>query len=261
MPGGLAMAERGDDRDGLTLDQLHVPLGPVLPAWPAGLVLRTTVQGDVLQDVRVAGHRRAGPADAFWTAPWHRADTGHAVTIGEATRRRAGAHLDSLARVLTVVGWPDAACRARRVRDAVLASAPAAQVASAWFKLAGRLRRSRTLRWLTDGLGVLSSEEAAQAGVTGPALRASRASGDVSARWAIWLDELDELLPHVDDVGRLTDDVEPPRGQGGSAPLLAVLPDLLEGTEFATARLIVASFDPDLAELTSEELAAGFLDG
>ncbi|MGW4078992.1 hypothetical protein ACWELB_36865 [Streptomyces asiaticus] len=28
---GLPMAERADDRDGLRLDRLHVPLGPVLP--------------------------------------------------------------------------------------------------------------------------------------------------------------------------------------------------------------------------------------
>ena len=38
------MADRGDDRDGLRLDQLHLPLGPVLPDWPAGLVLRVITQ-------------------------------------------------------------------------------------------------------------------------------------------------------------------------------------------------------------------------
>jgi len=45
-----------------------------------------------------------------------------------------------------------------------------------------------------------------------------------------------------------------PRGRAGggqvpSAVLLAVLPRLLAGAEFAAARLIVASLDPDLDEL------------
>jgi hypothetical protein len=43
---GLPMAHEGDDRVGLRLDRLHVPLGPVLPDWPAGLVVRLTLQGD-----------------------------------------------------------------------------------------------------------------------------------------------------------------------------------------------------------------------
>ena len=37
MPGGLPMAGQGEDRDGLTLDRLHVPLGPLLSDWPTGL--------------------------------------------------------------------------------------------------------------------------------------------------------------------------------------------------------------------------------
>lgn len=47
---GLPMAERADDRDGLRLDRLHVPLGPVLPDWPSGLVLRLELQGDVVHE-------------------------------------------------------------------------------------------------------------------------------------------------------------------------------------------------------------------
>jgi hypothetical protein len=43
---GLPMAREGDDRVGLRLGRLHVPLGPVLPDWPAGLVMRLTLQGD-----------------------------------------------------------------------------------------------------------------------------------------------------------------------------------------------------------------------
>ncbi|MCQ0019794.1 hypothetical protein [Actinomadura madurae] len=39
------MADRADDRDGLRLDVLHVPLGPVLPFWPAGLRVDLVLQG------------------------------------------------------------------------------------------------------------------------------------------------------------------------------------------------------------------------
>ncbi|MHA6804605.1 hypothetical protein [Salinifilum ghardaiensis] len=249
VPGGLAMAERGSDRDGLMLDQLHVPLGPVLPEWPAGLVVRMTVQGDVVQEAEVTAVSGRGPVEAFWNAPRRRAAAGHDVPAGEAARRCAAAHLDSLARLLAVVGWPDAVLEARRVRAGVLAGASTERVVPEVGRLARRLRRSRTLRWLTGEIGVLSRAAAERAGVTGPALRASRAAGDVRARWLTWLDELDGLVQQVDGTARMPEDVAPPRGEAGSAPLLAVLPDLLEGTEIAAARLIVASLDPDPAEL------------
>ncbi|MDN5750212.1 MAG: hypothetical protein L0H64_17155, partial [Pseudonocardia sp.] len=51
--GGLPMADRAPDRDGLTLDQLHLSLGPVLADWPAGLAVRLTLQGDVVQSAQV----------------------------------------------------------------------------------------------------------------------------------------------------------------------------------------------------------------
>jgi hypothetical protein len=70
MPGGLPMAERGEDRDRLKLDRLHVPLGPVLPDWPAGLLVRlvvvpvllaaftaVAVTADALLAARAAGRR------------------------------------------------------------------------------------------------------------------------------------------------------------------------------------------------------------
>ncbi|HET6635675.1 MAG TPA: hypothetical protein VFH77_11710, partial [Streptomyces sp.] len=48
----LPMADRGEDRDGLMLDVLHLPLGPFLPHWPAGLVVDVELQGDVVQQAR-----------------------------------------------------------------------------------------------------------------------------------------------------------------------------------------------------------------
>lgn len=117
MPGGLPMADRVADRDGLMLDQLHVPLGPLLPDWPAGLVIHTTLQGDVVQAARAEVMRADGALDDFWGEPWRRSATGEAVTIGDAARRRAAAHLDSLARLLAVAGWSDATVRTRWLRD------------------------------------------------------------------------------------------------------------------------------------------------
>ena len=89
MPGGLPMADRGADRDGLTLDQLHVPLGPVLPDWPAGLVVHLTLQGDVVQHAEAQALGRGG-GGSFWTEPWRRAAVGEPVAAGEAARRRGG---------------------------------------------------------------------------------------------------------------------------------------------------------------------------
>lgn len=253
IPGGVPMADRGPDRDGLMLDQLHVPFGPLLPDWPAGLVLHTTLQGDVLQGARVEVIRNHGDVPDFWNEPWRRAAAEEAVTEGEAARRCAAAHLDSLARLLAVAGWAGAALRARRARDDLLGGARADDIAPRTRRLAGRLRRSRTLRWLTDGLGILPAGAAEAAGVTGPALAACRAGGDVRARWQAWLDEVEQSVPAIDDTAPLAAIGAGPRGRldaaRGSAALLEVLPQLVAGAELAGARLIVASVDPDIAEL------------
>ncbi len=129
MVAGLPMAELGADRDGLTLDRLHVPLGPVLPDWPAGLVVRATLQGDVIQEAS-AEVLDIGQARPF---EWPSA---------------AARELDGLARFLGVTGWPSAAGRLRGLRDALLAGAPEDQVGAEAAGLLRRIRRSRTLRWL-----------------------------------------------------------------------------------------------------------------
>ena len=68
-PDGIPLAEGADDRDGLEMDEIHLPLGPVLRHWPAGVVLRLTLHGDVVADAeatRLDAHescrrRRAHP--------------------------------------------------------------------------------------------------------------------------------------------------------------------------------------------------------
>jgi hypothetical protein len=249
---GLSMAGRAPDRDGLTLDVLHVPLGPVLPYWPAGLRLSLTVQGDVVQEAAVETLGvlyHAGPP--FWDEPALRALAGEAVTWGEVARRRTAAHLDSLVRLLGVAGWDAAAARSAVLRDRALAGEPGGPLSADFARFRRRLLGSRVLRRMTCGLGVLEGATADRLGVTGPA---ATAAGDVAARLAQWVRAVTDDLARVDDRQPGTD-LEGSRGsldrpEPPSAALLAALPSLVVGAELAAVRLIVASLDPDLSELT-----------
>ncbi|WP_306820066.1 hypothetical protein [Streptomyces sp. DSM 40750] len=249
---GLPMADRAEDRDGLRLDRLHVPLGPALLDWPAGLVLRLSLQGDVVQQVRVEAAAPSSPCSPFWNEPWLRAGVGERVTRGDAARRLCAAHLDSLGRFFAVSGWADLAARARHVRDRALIGARAAELSDLVRPLARRAEKSRTLRRLTAGLGSLPAEHAHHLGITGPALVAD---GDAHSRMLVWLDAVGRSAVACDDSDVLhgTEAVGPRGRLDGPVPpsqaMLNALPGLLEGTEFACARIIVASLDPDLDEL------------
>ncbi|WP_157570132.1 hypothetical protein [Microtetraspora malaysiensis] len=256
-PGGVRMAERGPDRDGLALDRLHVPLGPVLPYWPAGLVVETTLQGDVIQEaeVRIAGgaagaHGARAGATRFWDEPWLAARAGWPVTRGAAARRTAGAQLDSLARLLATAGWAGAAAEARRLRDRVLGEGPREEVVRRYDRFARRVGRSRLLRWMLHDLGAID----APGGTDVPGW----ARGDVLDRTRHRLAGTAAALAVLDDRSPL-DDEEGPRGPVGGHPseaLLAVLPGLLTGAELAAARLIVASLDPDLDQVRPGRVTA-----
>jgi hypothetical protein len=248
MPGGLPMADRGADRDGLALDLLHVPLGPLLPDWPAGLVVRVTLQGDVVQRAEACFLGLAAGGPSLWDEPWRRAAVGEPITAGLAARRRGAAHLDSLGRFLAVAGWDDAASAARMLRYEVLSGAPAPELAPRVRRLARRVARSRVLAWSTRCLGVLTAGQ-----VAGPA---ARAAGDVTDRYRRWCGDLVDLAGLFDDASPLAGSaLDPPRGRGdgqpSSAALLELLPGLLEGAEVAAARLIIASVDPDPDELAA----------
>jgi hypothetical protein len=246
-PAGLAMADRAEDRDGLKLDVLHVPLGPLLSDWPSGLCVRLTLQGDVVQAAEIEAVGAPASASSFWDEPWLRAAAGERVTNGEAERRRAAAHLDSVARLLAVAGWPSAADRARVLRDEVLAGG---EVEASFRRFARRAGRSWTLRWMLRYLGVIDRAAVERLGLAGPA---ARYPGDVVARLGGWLEEIGRALDRVGDETELADDVGPrgPVGRQPSAALLDVLPTLLEGAELSAVRLIVASLDPDLEQLTT----------
>jgi hypothetical protein len=238
------MAEQASDRDGLTLDQLHVQLGPVLTDWPAGLIIDLAVQGDVVQEVQVRTIPAAPGAyttPAFWDAPAAAVAAGDPVDASTIGPHLAASHLDSVARLLGVAGWEDGAAHARRLRDELLDGL--AQPADI-ERFARRVGRARVLRWLLDGLGVLDHDEAVARGVQGAALRAG---GDVSARLRQWLAEAQAAAAGDVMSG------EGPRGSVSGAPpsaaLLEVLPDLVRGLDVASARLVVASLDPDVDQL------------
>jgi hypothetical protein len=204
MPGGIPMADRVPDRDGLKLDRLTVPLGPVLPAWPTGLLVRTTLQGDVIQEataemVMTPTHGRT----PFWD------------TLASDRVRIAARRLDSCTRLLTVGGWEYAAVTAARLRDDLLAGEDVDTRFAHWAR---HVRRSRVLRWSLTGIGIHAG------------------SGDALDRLTRWIDEA------ASDGTASSADEDP-------AEILDALPNLLAGTEFATARLIVASLDPDLERL------------
>lgn len=157
-PAGLAMAERGDDRDGLRLDVLHVPLGPVLNAWPAGLRVDLSLQGDVVQAADVTVVERGG-GGSFWD--------------GRPVARR----LDSVGRLAEVAGWPAAARRAAELRDAVLdGRSPGLDGFARW------IGRSWALRWMTRGVGTVTPELAGRYGLP---------EGDVADRLDGWLAQID----------------------------------------------------------------------
>ncbi len=127
-PAGIALAQGDEDRDGLEMDVLNVRLGPVLPCWPAGLVLRCTLHGDVIADAEASI-----------------LDGGALVDPDEA--RAAARRCDHLTSLLRLAGSPRAARRARAARDALLLSAPD-RTDDDWVqRLQRSLRRSPLLRW------------------------------------------------------------------------------------------------------------------
>lgn len=240
MPGMLPMADVAEDRDGLKLDVLHVPLGPVLPCWPHGLVVRTELQGDIVQWAEA--HLAGAPADTTVTPYWS-----DAVDPAGLRRRVAAAHLDSMSRLLALAGWTWAEAGAVRLRDRLLAGEPESRVREAFGRWRGRVESSVLLRWATDGLGVLDPVRARELGVGGPASRAPE-PWDATARWLQWLAETDALLhgKRVSDGG--------PRGRPDpqrrpSQALVAAVVDLMPGLDLLDARLLMAGFDPDPDEL------------
>jgi hypothetical protein len=132
MPDGIPLAEGAEDRDGLEMDELHLPLGPVLAHWPAGVVLRVTLHGDVVVDAAVEQLAASG------------------IGQPDDPAVRAARLLDAAGSVLALAGLPAESARVRRLRDRCLDGEldDGHEVA----RFGDRLGRRRVLRWVLSGL-------------------------------------------------------------------------------------------------------------
>ncbi len=220
MPGGLMMAERAEDRDGLKLDVLHVPLGPFLPGWPAGLVIDTQLQGDIIQaaHAQVLDHHVDDPAlDSALGG-------GANVTDSE----RAVVALDALAALLTAADWYHAAAAARALRDDLRADPTQADLPGRLRRLTRRVARSRTLRARGARLGTLDPAEA------GPDL-----AGDSLSRWLRWL-AIATSAVSADSPGSTS---TVPQHVSTTRQRLEHAARLIVGLDLGAARVLIASLD------------------
>ncbi|MFP5253527.1 MAG: hypothetical protein ACLGH4_06995 [Actinomycetes bacterium] len=149
-PGGIPLAEGGADRDGLEMDILNVRLGPVLPHWPAGLVLRCSLQGDVIASAQAELLDGSGRCEQDPEAP--------------------GRRVDDIVSVLALAGWDAAAAEARAIRDSVLDHGLDDETRARLGRLARRMSRSRILRWSLRGLRPLTEQDLAQHGLPADAV-------------------------------------------------------------------------------------------
>ena len=218
-PSGIPLAEGGYDRDGLEMDALHLPLGPVLPHWPAGVVLRCTLQGDVVV---------AAEASVL--------DESDSTPVLLHPNERAAWCCDQLARVLALSGWADGYSAAVRVRDSLIDQQDVAASSALLDVLQRRLRRARLLRWSLRGIGNLRADDQPDA----PA----QLHGDVYER----LMSLSEQAS-----AELTRDAASSAPPAPVPVLLAVAERLVVGLDLAAARLVVASLAIDVA--TTSDLA------
>lgn len=217
-PAGIPLATGGEDRDGLEMDVLHLRLGPVLPHWPAGLVLRCALQGDVVVDAEVSLLDSGGG----------HGDQGGDASAGD-TRLDAARRCDNVAGMLVLAGWEDAAAAARRVRDMLLDDTDQDQTVAALGHLRRKVGRSRLMRWSLRNLRPLGAEELRHHGIPG------HLRGDTH----------DRLLAMIERAQALAS--SPATTQRPDRPSISpgALTHLVTGLDLAAARLVVASLDLD----------------
>lgn len=118
-PGGISLAEGAEDRDGLEMDVLVHPLGPLLDRWPGGLELRVTLHGDVVADAHA--HMWGNPRPAL---PLDQTDG-----------------WDAVANTLSLVGDERGARNARRLRAGAEDGLAVTAIETDRLRLRARLRR------------------------------------------------------------------------------------------------------------------------
>lgn len=249
MPGGIPLAGEGPDRDGLDLDVLHLPLGPVLPHWPAGLVLRCVIQGDVITraeaSVLLSVPVSSGPAPQVDACPdgtgVDRMGTDEAGM--DSVRALALRRCDSAARLLTLAGWDDGAAAARQLRDALLTGESLPLCETGLRKLARRVQHSWLLRWSLSGLGAAGRGNAADSSTPLP----PGLCGDVWSRLNGFFRDAAKALK----TGTISDAAVGLGQPEAQLALLRSIPALVTGSDVAVARLIVASLDLDTSVLAA----------
>lgn len=275
VPYGRPLPGRAADRDGLELDQLPLRVGPLLPSLPPGLALTLQVQGDVVRSAEVGsnpyrswpGDPPPGPLDTREFLEATRA----AVQVRELELARARHHLRWTARALRLHGMVALAARA-----AGLAERLDLDDAGAVTDLHRRLRRNRSLRSATTGVGGLPvgalppgllrraagvaedarSTDPAYAGLDFEPVVHDR--GDAWSRLGQRLGEAVQAVELAKRAGSRRRDpggaLEGPRGelragqQLPSAQLVALVPTLVAELEWADAMVAVASLDLDVEE-------------
>ena len=216
-PAGIALAEGGDDRDGLEMDVLHLRVGPVLCHWPAGLVLRCSLQGDVLTQAEA------------WLVDSH---GGNSNPPPEGRNHAAARQCDHVVDLLELAGWKRAAAIARTARDGLLGEPNLDHLGLLLDSLHGRLRRSRMLRWSLRDIASLTVEDCDRLGL--PVVLAG--------------DCCDRLLTRVDVVRQALSNPVTFKGfHAASSRIVDALPHLVAGLDLATARLVIASLGIDTA--------------
>ncbi len=208
-PRGIPLAAGGEDRDGLEMDELHLPLGPALRLWPPGLVLTCTLHGDVVVD-----------ATSEWVGE---PAVGAGATAGQVPSSAlcAASWLDAAAAVLTLGGSPARAAAVRSVRDACLDED--VTTSSLLSQERRRIDRSALLRWSLRRV-------AAVADLTGQA--SAPFAGDAFTRLVASLDAAAAEL-----AGQEVLTPEP-------AVLVDRLPAVVRGRELGEVRLLVAGLAP-----------------
>lgn len=268
-PHGRPLAERGEARDGLTLDRLPLRVGPFFPAFPPGLALDVVLQGDVVQEVAPAtnpfgpgargplGYRPGGPGEEERPA-----------TIAEIEMARARSHITWLGEALRIHGLAALGRRALATAGALRPGDPRAVLC-----LARLLERTRALGWATREVAALGAD-AVEAG-WGPIARAAgvdadaraddaaylelgfrpilQAEGDARARWRQRLAEAAQAIRLAGAAGDrrpAADTIEGPRGARAPAapPPSSALAGLLAGLEWGDAVAAIVSLDLDLEE-------------
>lgn len=218
-PEGIALAEGHDDRDGLEMDVLHVRLGPVLAHWPAGLVLRCSLQGDVLAEGEVS------MVDFGDTAPPVEADANGATSA-------AARQCDHVVDLLALAGWPRAAAIARQARDLLLTQPQSGRAEPLLAKLHNTVRRSRLLRWSLRDLAPLSA----------PHLQRRQLPASFEG------DAYDRLLARIDEARNIASNSLSAKDIPlDSSRSIDALPDLVGGLDVAATRLVIASLGIDTA--------------